>query len=185
MGFEFSMEQPCMARTPQCTILIHVDDVMYVGSRAFWNEVFLPNIRNKFSISHDELKGNGTSIKFLRRKITEVPGGLILTPGTSIEKVVKCSEQRFGLARQQKVPCNADLQLVDNSEKLNDADASAFRSVIGLCLYVGRERPDLAYAIKDQGVVFCDACTYNNITPTLAQAHWIYEVGRGCWSQNG
>ena len=61
MGFEFSMEQTCMARTPQCTILIHVDDVMYVGSRAFWNEVFLPNMSKKFSISHDELKGNGTS----------------------------------------------------------------------------------------------------------------------------
>ena len=149
MGFEFSLEQPCMARTKDCAILIHVDDIMYVGSKSFWKETFLPNMSSKFSVSHDELQGNRTSIKFLRRRITEVPDGLILTPGTSIEKVVKVFEQSFGSARQQKVPCSSDLQLVDNSPKLDENDASAFRSVIGLCLYVGRERPDLMFTIKE------------------------------------
>eukprot|EP00435_Cladocopium_sp_Y103_P049113 s1418_g14.t1 len=136
MGFEFSPEQPCMARTKECTILIHVDDILFCGLRSFWNDVFLPNMSQKFKVSHDELKGNGTSIKFLRRKITEVPDGLILTRGTSVEKVVQVFEQAFGVARQQKVPCNADLQLIDSSAKLDEKDASAFRSVIGLCLYV-------------------------------------------------
>ena len=93
MGFEFSLEQPCLARTKECTILIHVDDILFVGLRSFWKDVFLPNMSSKFSVSHDELKGNGTSIKFLRRKITEVPDGLILTPGTSVEKVVKSFAQ--------------------------------------------------------------------------------------------
>ena len=72
-------------------------------------------------MSHD-----GTSIKVLRRKITEVLEGLILTPGTSIEKVVKVFEQVFGSARQQKVPCSSNLQLVDDSPKLDEKDASAF-----------------------------------------------------------
>ena len=106
-----------MARTKECTILIHVDDILFVGLRSFWRETFLPNMSSKFNVSHDELKGNGTCIKFLRRKITEVPGGLVLTPGTSIEKVVKVFEQTFGMVRQQKVPCSSDLQLVDNSPK--------------------------------------------------------------------
>ena len=38
---------------------------------------------------------------------------------------------------------------MDNSPKLDEKDASAFRSVIGLCLYVGRERPDLMFTIKE------------------------------------
>ena len=46
------------------------------------------------------------------------------------------------MPEQQKVPCSSDLQLVDNSPKLDEKDAPAFGSVIGLCLYVGSERPD-------------------------------------------
>ena len=88
-----------MARTKDCAILIHDDDIMFVGSKSFWKETFLPNMSSKSSVSHDELQGNGTNIKFLCRRITEVPDGLILTPGTSIEKVVKVSEQSFGSAR--------------------------------------------------------------------------------------
>ena len=64
------------------------------------------NISSKFNVSHDELKGNGTSVKVLRRKITEVPDGLVLTPGRSIEKVVKVFEKAFGMVRQQKFPCS-------------------------------------------------------------------------------
>eukprot|EP00435_Cladocopium_sp_Y103_P067384 s792_g30.t1 len=149
MNFEFSMEQPCMARTKDCTILIHVDDILFVGLKKFWNETFLPNMSQQFSVSHDELSGIGTSIKFLRRKITEVSDGLVLTPGTSVAKVVKVFEEAFGLARQQKIPCSSELQLVDSSQKLDEKDASAFRSVVGLCLYVGRERPDLMFTIKE------------------------------------
>ena len=79
MGCEFSLEQPCMARTNECTNLIHVDDILFVGLGSFSKDTFLPNMSSKFSVSHDELQGHGTSIKFLRRKITEVPDGLILT----------------------------------------------------------------------------------------------------------
>ena len=89
MDFEFSMEQPCMARTKECTIIIHVDDILFVGLKTFWTDVFLPNMSQKFSISHDQLQGNGTSIKFLRRTITEVPEVLVLSPGTSVSKVVQ------------------------------------------------------------------------------------------------
>ena len=41
MGFEFSAEQPCLARTAEATILIHVDDILYVGKQDFWRNVFL------------------------------------------------------------------------------------------------------------------------------------------------
>ena len=142
-----------MARTKECTIIIHVDDILFVGLKTFWRDVFLPNMSQKFSISHDQLQGNGTSIKFLRRTITEVPEGLVLSPGTSVAKVVQSFEQHFGTARAQKIPCDSSLQLVDNSQKLDDKDASNFRSVVGLCLYVGRERPDLMFAIKELAAV--------------------------------
>ena len=47
------------------------------------------------------------------------------------------------------MPCDPSLQLVDNSQKLDEKDSSNFRSVVGLCLYVARERPDLMFGIKE------------------------------------
>ena len=58
-------------------------------------------------------------------------------------------ESSFGHARVQKVPSDAGIQLADNSPRLSEKDSSAFRSIIGLCLYVGRERPDLMFTIEE------------------------------------
>ena len=57
----------------------------------------------------------------------------------------------FGVARVQRVPCSTDIQLADNSPQLNARDGKAFRSIVGLCLYVRRERTDL---VHDQGTCF-------------------------------
>ena len=35
MGFEFCPEEPCLARTGDATILIHVDNILYVGTEIF------------------------------------------------------------------------------------------------------------------------------------------------------
>ena len=73
----------------------------------------------------------------------------MLTPGTSVEKVVRLFEDAFGTARKHKGPCDASIQLQDDSEKLSAKDATAYRSVVGLCLYISRERPNLMFTIKE------------------------------------
>ena len=129
--------------------MIHVGDILYVGLKPFWNDVFLKRMKERFSMSHDELTGAGSSISFLRRKIMEVEDGLILAPGTTVDKVVSSFEKTFGQARQQKVPCDASIQLPDNSQRLSEKDSKAYRSIVGLCLYAGRDRLDLMYTIKE------------------------------------
>ena len=131
MGFEFSAEQPCLAKTAEAAILIHVDDILYVGRKDFWRDVFLKKMSEKFSISHDELTGPGSNIKFLRRTISEVDDGLVLSPGTKVAKVVKAFEEAFGTARAQKIPCDSSIQLPDSSQKLDNRDSSNYRSIVG------------------------------------------------------
>ena len=65
LEFEFCKEQPCLARNKSCTIIIHVDDIIFVGSRTYWQDVFLKRMSEKFSISHSQLDGVGTSVSFL------------------------------------------------------------------------------------------------------------------------
>ena len=52
-------------------------------------------------MSFSQLDGIGSSISFLMCKITETEDGLLLTPRTSVEKVVKAFEEKFGVARMQ------------------------------------------------------------------------------------
>ena len=75
--------------------------------------------------------------------------GLIIISGTSVEKVVKVFEKSFGAVRSQKIPCDASIQLPDNSAKLGQKDATPFRSIVGFCLYLTRETPDLMFPIKE------------------------------------
>jgi len=50
-------------------------------------------------------------------------------------------------------PSDSSSQLPDNSQKLSAKDAGAYRSIVVLCLYIGRERPDLMCTIK--GLASC------------------------------
>lgn len=63
---------------------------------------------------------------------------LLLIPGSE-----------FVTAQKQTIPCDNSIQLPDNSQQLTPRDASAFRSIVGLCLYAGRERHALMFGIKE------------------------------------
>ena len=51
--------------------------------------------------------------------------------------------------RAQVLPCDASIQLEDGSQFLSTADATKFRSIVGMALYLGRDRPDAMFAIKE------------------------------------
>ena len=57
--------------------------------------------------------------------------GIMVVPGTTVEKVLKCFEQFFGAARIQKTPCDAGIQQQDMSQELGQLDSSRYRSIIG------------------------------------------------------
>ena len=66
----------------------------------------------------------------------------------------------------QKIPCDGGIQQEDKSQRLNDGDSKAYRSVIGLLLYAARERVDIMYTVKELSgsmsaptVVPCKSCS--------------------------
>ena len=67
-------------------------------------------MKERFSVSHDELKGPGSSITFAEE---ENHGGWrwpSFGPGYTLsDKVVSLFEKMFGSARSQKVPCDASI----------------------------------------------------------------------------
>ena len=128
-----------------------------------------------------KLDGAATSISsFLRRTITEVDGGLMLTPGgTSVSKVVSAFEKAFGQARVQKIPCDGSIQLEDNSEKLSPVEASSYRSIVGLCLYGTTETRSY---VHHTGVGVFDVFPNSDKFTKVAQVGWLHDerCGRCC-----
>ena len=60
--------------------------------------------------------------------------GLLVVPGTTVEKVVTYFERFFGATRAQKIPCDSAIQNDDESRLLSPGDVKSYRSVIGLLL---------------------------------------------------
>eukprot|EP00435_Cladocopium_sp_Y103_P018358 s4574_g4.t1 len=129
--------------------MVHVDDLLFAGSQKFWTEKFLPKMQSKFSVSFNELKGVGSAISFLKRRLVRLADGLMIVPGTTTDKVVACFEKHFGQAKIQKVPCDPTIQNEDNSPGLSPSDSSSYRSVIGLLLYLSRDRLDTMFVVKE------------------------------------
>eukprot|EP00435_Cladocopium_sp_Y103_P011058 s2028_g2.t2 len=151
LNFSWCPEQPCLARCIEeefnNVFMVHVDDLLFAGSQKFWTEKFLPKMQ--FSVSFNELKDVGSTISFLKRRLVRLEDGLMVVPGTTTDKVVACFEKHFGQAKIQKVPCDSTIQNEDSSPCLSPSDSSSYRSVIGLLLYLSRDRLDTMFVVKE------------------------------------
>ena len=153
LGFTWCVEQPCLAKCVDggCNnvFMVHVDDLLFCGSKSFWTEKFLPAMSKEFSVSCSVMEKTGDSISFLKRRMVKLDDGIMVVPGTTAEKVVTCFEKAFGVSKVQKIPCDAGIQNEDSTPGLTTKDASAYRSVVGLLLYLARDRPDLMFSVKE------------------------------------
>ena len=126
MQFEWSLIQSCLAKNGRNVFMLHVDDLLFTGNLVFWCDVFLPTMQQKFSISFNVLGCEGSEIAFLKRRLVRLSDGIMLVPGTTVEKVLKCFEGFFGKVRLQKTPCEAGIQQENQSQQLGPQDSSSY-----------------------------------------------------------
>jgi hypothetical protein len=99
-------------------ILIHVDDILYTCSAEFFEKQLLPVCQERFSVKWSALQELGSTITFLKKKISLVTGGLMVVPGTQVHKVAEVFEDHFGAVRGQLIPSDASIQLEDVQQML-------------------------------------------------------------------
>ena len=149
LQFTFCSEQPCLARVAEAAVLMHVDDLLFCGSHHYFHEVFLPKCQQKFTVNFAELGETGSNISFLKKKIIRMDDGILVTPGIPVARISEAFEESFAPVRGQVIPCHNSIQLEDVSQLLSYEDASSFGSVVGMALYLGRDRPDAIFTIKE------------------------------------
>ena len=103
----------------------------------------------EFSIGNSKLTGRGFGSSFLRRTITDFENGLLLVPGTGVQKLVDVFEKHCGLAGKQLAPFNSSIQLEDVTKVLDTQNGTNCRSIMETCLYLSRQRPDLMFVITE------------------------------------
>eukprot|EP00435_Cladocopium_sp_Y103_P009177 s3391_g2.t1 len=92
---------------------------------------------------------SSSGISFLKSRFVKLKDGIMVVPGTTVEKVLACFEKFFGSVRLQKTPCDAGIQYEDSSPELRSSDSSAYRSIIRLLLYLARDRVDVMFTVKE------------------------------------
>ena len=149
-GFIFSQINPCLGRCGQeMMLLIHVDDVMFVGEHDYVVNKFIPDLRQSFEIAEQHLTGMNSSFQFLRRTYVEMEKGLKVMPGKYAEQMVEAYEEQMGRVKSQKLPCGQEVLEPDGSVELKPELASLYRSLVGCGIYLSQERPDVSYTIKE------------------------------------
>ena len=130
-------------------VLIHVDDIMFVGSKEYVLREFIPEMKKVFDISEQHLEEDGSSFQFLRRTYEKVENGLKVHPGKYAENMVEAYESKMGKAKIQKLPCGPEILEPDGTTLLGYELASLYRSLVGCGIYLSQERLDVSYTVKE------------------------------------
>ena len=152
-GMEVSDECPTLLRDKRgrgC-LLMHVDDMTFSGTEHWVEDVLIANLKQRYKVTYTIAKKAGDEFSFLKRAFTlSDDGGIVVSPSAShinglVEKFEEFTQQRAKIVR---TPGYEPLCKPDLSVELEFAQAKAYRSFVGMIMYISHHRADIAYHAK-------------------------------------
>ena len=131
-------------------ILVHVDDVLILGSKQWISDVAIHALSRAFKLTYHVMSAVGDEVSFLKKKYTLTERGIVVTAPNShcrtlVEEFAKANGRP---AKKSKIPCSNDLFIPDDSDLLDEWFAGKYRSLVGLGLYIAQDRWDLVFGMK-------------------------------------
>ena len=142
---------PCLLKSPdcKCLMLLHVDDILVVCSQSFLDGHLLKALRTKDKVSAEAIRSVGDSITFLKRRIVlEDVLKLVIYPHP------KHFDKLFELMGVKKTwkpkhtPAHAQVLEVMQSPELGAQQSSAYRSAVGILLYLSCDMVQCQWMIR-------------------------------------
>ena len=149
------MQQFALKIHGKCAMVLHVDDVLFLGDQQWITNVFLPKLKEEFKLSSTVVDWEtGGTFEFLKRFHVIEPQYKELTVFPE-EKHTHAMFEKYTKANG-KAPklCKTPSSNISNSldpslqTPLNEEMSSIFRSLVGIAMYVSQERFDLQYTTK-------------------------------------
>ena len=132
-----------------CMVLLHVDDMLVCGKKDYVLDKFVPTLQKHYKISASYLQDVGDELTFLKRTHRLLADGrLAIAPHPRhIEQLMKLTGIK-ATSKPKRVPGHAAIDEADDSEKLDDTEASEYRSGVGILLYLAIDLPHAQHAIR-------------------------------------
>ncbi|CAE7253745.1 RE1 [Symbiodinium sp. CCMP2456] len=127
-------------------LMLHVDDNLILCPLTWLHESLVPLIKSRFQATVEIAYRVGDQISFLKRVHTLTETGMKIAISDHYAKsMAKILEIRGGTAQ---TPDLAEFSGHDTSHALSEQQASKYRSVVGIALYVSADRPDIAHSVR-------------------------------------
>ena len=142
---------PCILKTPDssCFVLIHVDDVLVVGRRGFVLDKMLGCLQKKYEVSTQVIEKPGDELSFLKRKMVLDHDGRVLIESHHKHVLQMCSVLGLNKKLQnKKTPGHSDMDMDDGTEALSPEAATAFRTCVGILLYLAPDLPHCQHVVR-------------------------------------
>ena len=142
---------PCILKTPDnsCIVLIHVDDILVVGKRKFVMERLVKCLEKTYTISTQFLEKPGDELSFLKRTMTMQNDGRLTIQVHHKHVQHLCELLKLNPKLQnKKTPGHADMDQVDETKDLTQAQATAFRTCVGVLLYLACDMPHCQHVVR-------------------------------------
>ena len=142
---------PCILKTPDSSgfVLIRVDDVLVVGRRSFVLDKMLGCLQKKYEVSTQVVEKPGDELSFLKRKMVLDHDGRILLEIHHKHVLQMCSVLGLNKKLQnKKTPGHSDMDMDDETEALSPEAATAFRTCVGILLYLAPDLPHCQHVVR-------------------------------------
>ena len=137
---------PAAFGQPGLGATVHVDDGLLAGTPESTRKV-TEILERKYKLEVSEpVKNIGDSLKFLKKELIITESGIeVRVDKKYLEKICGVLDLKRGILR--KTPCSPEIAQMDESEPLQDLEASKFRAAVGSFLYLSPDRPDARWTI--------------------------------------
>ena len=137
------------SKSGNCFLMVHVDDLLIVGSRDAVMKQLAPSLQSKYAISIELMSKPGDEVTFLKRTHELLEDGrmVIRVRHKHLDQLCKllCLSKRL---QSKKTPGHSEMEIPDKSSELGSHDASMYRTCVGILLYLSADLPQCRYVIR-------------------------------------
>ena len=142
---------PCILKNADssCIVLIHVDDILVVGKKKFVMERLVKCLEKVYTISTQYLEKPGDELSFLKRTMTMQNDGRVTMQVHHKHVQHLCDLLQLNPKLQnKKTPGHADMDQIDETKDLTPAQATTFRTCVGVLLYLACDMPHCQHVVR-------------------------------------
>ena len=109
--------------------------------------MFIPTIESTFECTYNIARNPGDQVSFLKRSHRVTEQGVVVQPQSDlIEKM--CEVVGISPRKTSALPCSKDILKCSDSKELDAERSSAYRTAIGIAMYISSDRADCSFAIR-------------------------------------